>query len=163
MIVVVITEVSDPARWGEALAHGARLVLPKDAPLNTVTSAVRRLNDHVPVMTLDQRRGLLEAYRDESRERREQRARLETLTTRESEVLDYLITGMTVSGIARMCVVSEATVRTQIKAVLTKLEVRSQIAAVGVAHHIKWHPRDFSKVDDRKRHRVDPAQPAAAI
>ena len=161
--VVVVTEVSDPVRWGEALAHGARLVLSKDAPLSTVTSAMRRLNDRVPLMTPEQRRGMLEAFRDESRVRREERARLETLTTRESEILDYLIAGMAASDIAAMCVVSEATVRTQIKAVLAKLEVRSQIAAVGMAHHIKWHPRDFSTGDHRKRHRIDPARSAGAM
>ena len=151
VIVVVVTAVSDPARWGEALAHGARLVLPKDVPLSAVTSAVRRLSDHVPLMTFEQRRGFLEAYRDESLERREQRSRLETLTTRESEILDSLVAGMTVSVIAEMCVVSEATVRTQVKAVLAKLGVSSQIAAVGMAHHVQWHPRDSSKVDHRKR------------
>ena len=139
VIVVVVTEVSDPARWGEALAHGARLVLPKNAPLSTLTSALRRINDLVPLMTLDERQGLLMAYHDERRECREQRARLDTLTPRESEVLTHLMAGMTASVIARMCVVSEATVRTQIKAVLAKLEVSSQIAAVGMARRAKWH------------------------
>ena len=44
--------------------------------------------------------------------------------------------GHTVRDIARISVVSEATVRTQVKSILAKLEVSSQLAAVGLAHEI---------------------------
>jgi DNA-binding NarL/FixJ family response regulator len=37
-------------------------------------------------------------------------------------------------------VVSEATVRTQVKAILAKLQVTSQLAAVGLAHKVGWRP-----------------------
>jgi DNA-binding NarL/FixJ family response regulator len=39
-----------------------------------------------------------------------------------------------------MWFVSETTVRTQVKAILAKLEVRSQLAAVGLAHRAGWQP-----------------------
>ena len=42
--------------------------------------------------------------------------------------------------IARACFVSEATVRTQVRSILTKLEVSSQIAAVGLAYTADWRP-----------------------
>lgn len=141
-IVVAVTKSSDSSRWGEALAHGARLVLPKDGPLSALTSAVRRLNDRAPLMTFEQRQTLLQAYRHEQSERHEQRARLDKLTQREGEILSHLMAGQTVSDIVRVCWVSEATVRTQIKAILAKLEVSSQIAAVAVARHSEWLPRD---------------------
>jgi hypothetical protein len=35
-------------------------------------------------------------------------------------------------------VVSVATVRTQVKSILAKLEVTSQLAAVGLAHQVDW-------------------------
>jgi hypothetical protein len=35
-------------------------------------------------------------------------------------------------------------VRTQVKSVLAKLEVSSQIAAVGLAHHLGWRPAGSS-------------------
>lgn len=48
--------------------------------------------------------------------------------------------GRTVREIAIDGVVSEATVRTQVKAILAKLEVTSQLAAVGLAHRVGWRP-----------------------
>jgi two-component system, NarL family, nitrate/nitrite response regulator NarL len=54
-------------------------------------------------------------------------------------VLGHLMRGQTVHEIATTSFVSEATVRTQVKAILAKLEVSSQIAAVGLAHQIGWH------------------------
>jgi DNA-binding NarL/FixJ family response regulator len=69
------------------------------------------------------------------------RRRLELLTPRERQVLGALIEGHNVRDIARSSVVSEATVRTQVKSILGKLEVSSQLAAVGLAHHVGWrHP-----------------------
>jgi two-component system, NarL family, nitrate/nitrite response regulator NarL len=47
--------------------------------------------------------------------------------------------GSQVRDIARTSVVSEATVRTQVKSILAKLETNSQIAAVGAAHRVGWH------------------------
>ena len=35
---------------------------------------------------------------------------------------------------------AEATVRTQVKSILAKLEVTSQLAAVGLAHRVGWKP-----------------------
>ena len=57
---------------------------------------------------------------------------------REREVLAQLMRGTTVRDIARDSVVSEATVRTQVKSILAKLKVASQLAAVGLAHDIGW-------------------------
>ena len=65
---------------------------------------------------------------------------LESLTQREREVLAHLMKGRTVREIAAAGVVSEATVRTQVRAILTKLEVSSQIAAVGLAYTADWRP-----------------------
>ena len=42
--------------------------------------------------------------------------------------------------IATSSVVSEATVRTQVKSILAKLQVSSQLAAVGLANHAGWLP-----------------------
>ena len=68
------------------------------------------------------------------------RARLARLSTRESEILGHLMAGRTVGDIARACFVSEATVRTQVRSILMKLEVSSQIAAVGLAYTADWRP-----------------------
>ena len=48
--------------------------------------------------------------------------------------------GRQVRQIAELSVVSEATVRTQVKSILSKLGVSSQLAAVGMAQAARWHP-----------------------
>ena len=48
--------------------------------------------------------------------------------------------GHNVLDIARARVVSEGTVRVQVRAILAKLGVSSQIAAVGLAHRAGWDP-----------------------
>nr|WP_281374640.1 LuxR C-terminal-related transcriptional regulator [Nocardioides soli] len=62
------------------------------------------------------------------------------MTPREEAVLGELMQGRTVRDIASSSFVSEATVRTQVKAILSKLEVSSQLAAVGIANTAGWQP-----------------------
>ena len=45
-----------------------------------------------------------------------------------------------VRDVARHSDTSEATVRTQVKSILAKLQVSSQLAAVGQAYRIGWRP-----------------------
>ena len=60
------------------------------------------------------------------------------LGQRESQVLAELVAGRQVRQIAAEGSVSEATVRTQVKSVLSKLGVGSQLAAVSMAHRAGW-------------------------
>jgi DNA-binding NarL/FixJ family response regulator len=53
--------------------------------------------------------------------------------------------GQPVRDIARQSFVSEATVRTQVKSILAKLGVTSQLAAVGAAHQAGWRPPAVAK------------------
>ena len=59
-------------------------------------------------------------------------------TPRERQVLVGLAGGRTVDEIARDGRVSAATVRTQVRAILTKLGVRTQLAAVAQAREAGW-------------------------
>jgi len=138
--VVVVTGSADRARWGEAVRYGARQVLSKARPLNDILSTVRRINQGLQVMTAQEREEMLQAWQNERSHLVDVRARLERLTLREREVLAHLMKGRTVREIATAGVVSEATVRTQVKSILSKLEVTSQLAAVGVAHYVGWRP-----------------------
>lgn len=131
--VVVVTGSTDRARWGEVLAHGARTVLPKSAPLNTILATIRMIEDGRRILPREERDRLLGAYSAQRRETLDNRARLESLTTREAEILEHLINGRQVREIARESFVSEATVRTQVKSILAKLGVSSQLAAVCMA------------------------------
>ena len=136
--VVVVTASVDRAEWGGCVQRGARAVLCKNAPLTTMTQTVRRLFLGLPVMGRDEREAMLELWRRERQADDVVRDRFARLTHREREVLGELVDGHGVHDIATTDVVSEATVRTQVKSILGKLEVSSQLAAVGLAHHVGW-------------------------
>jgi DNA-binding NarL/FixJ family response regulator len=138
--VVVVTASSDRGRWGEAIRYGARTVLSKAQPLSNILATVRRINEGLPVMTHQDREDLLRAWHQQRSELQDLLSRLALLTARESQVLGRLMQGRTVHDIAALSVVSEATVRTQVKSILAKLEVSSQLAAVGMAHQVGWRP-----------------------
>jgi len=56
------------------------------------------------------------------------------------QVLGRLMEGRNLHDIAVLFVVSEATVRIQVKSILAKPRVSSQLAAVGLAHQVGWPP-----------------------
>jgi DNA-binding NarL/FixJ family response regulator len=136
--VVVVTGSEDRARWGGAIQAGARTVLSKTQPLDDVIATVRRISAGLPAMDRSERDELIGEWTRHQLERDGLRARLNQLTIRESQVLGYLMKGLPVRQIAGLSRVSEATVRTQVKSILAKLEVSSQLAAVGLAHEIGW-------------------------
>lgn len=136
--VIVVTGSAAPSRWGEALAHGARRVMPKSSPLNEIAATIRRVSQGLTVTSLDERTELMRAWHAEQASVRDARDRLERLTRREAEVLGHFLLGRQVREIALLSVVSEATVRTQAKSILAKLGVSSQLAAVGLARQAGW-------------------------
>jgi two-component system nitrate/nitrite response regulator NarL len=136
--VIVVTGSIDRARWGDAVRAGARKVLSKSQPLRDILATVRRIIAGLPVMDREEREELVAEWNRHRFEVQGVLERLDLLTIRESEVLGHLMKGRAVREIAGLSVVSEATVRTQVKSILAKLEVSSQLAAVGMAHQIGW-------------------------
>ena len=88
--------------------------------------------------TVEERESLIRHFMTDRAHAHELRRRLSALTAREAQVLGQLMLGQTVREIADAWRVSEATVRTQVKAVLAKLQVSSQVAAVGLARQTGW-------------------------
>jgi DNA-binding NarL/FixJ family response regulator len=136
--VVVLTASEDLGRWGGCMRLGARKVLPKSGALQQALATVRRLHQGLPVIRREELEELLDAWMRERRTNDDLRRRLDLLTPRERQVLGALIEGRTVRAISEESVVSEATVRTQVKSILGKLEVSSQLAAVGMANQVGW-------------------------
>lgn len=138
--VVVVTGSTDRAKWGECLRNRARTVLAKTQPLNDILATVRRITEGLPVIEREQRDELIQLWSENRQKLQTLSDRLELLTPREQVVLGQLMKGHQVREIAEDSVVSEATVRTQVKSILAKLEVSSQLAAVGLAHEVGWRP-----------------------
>jgi DNA-binding NarL/FixJ family response regulator len=139
--VVVVTGEAGDATWGAAVEQGAVTVLPKDTDLAELVGVVVAVAAGEPVLDEGRRQDLLAAAR---RARSEEAARLAPfaqLSRREDEVLRALADGRSAAAIAANAYVSEATVRTQIRAVLTKLGVSSQLQAVALARRAGWLDR----------------------
>lgn len=131
--VLVVNEPDDPA-WGELVAAGASAVLPASISLESLAVSMVRLMAGVDLMTGPARERAVAGWVRRARELRPVKIRMDTLSPRESRVLDQLAHGVTVQQIAVRDGVAEGTVRTQVKSVLRKLQVSSQLAAVAAYH-----------------------------
>jgi two-component system, NarL family, nitrate/nitrite response regulator NarL len=140
--VIVVTASTDRARWGECLAHGAATVLPKSVGLEGIARTIHDVVQGRPVISATTRGEMVSCWHEQLKDRQATLVRLEGLTTREAQVLAALARGRRVREIALDACVSEATVRTQVKSVLAKLGVTSQIAAVAIARDSGLVPRD---------------------
>lgn len=138
-IAVMVITAAPRSRWGECLVHGASRVVAKTTALHEILDTVHRLSIGQQVLAPGEFEELVSQWESASGMTASLRRRLATLTVREQEVLAQLMVGRTVRDIARESVVSEATVRTQIRSILGKLEVSSQLAAVVVATQAGWH------------------------
>lgn len=136
--VLVVSGSVDQDQIGRSLENGAVGVLDKAATftvlLDTVVAAARGQE----VLDPTRRRHLVQKTRDRRACQTEAMAPFERLSAREAEVLRALGQGLSVVAIAQAGFVSEATVRSQVRAVLTKLGVTSQLQAVALANRCGW-------------------------
>lgn len=130
--VLVLSGTSDGARVGAALSAGGYGWLHKNAPFPALLATIREARAGRPVMPPGRRERLIELHERRQAECREVAGKLALLTPRERDVLGQLARGRRVQALADQYVVSVATVRTQVRAVLSKLEVGSQLEAVAV-------------------------------
>lgn len=131
--VLMVTGVRDRVRLAATLEAGAIGYLAKDAPFDRLLDTVLRAASGESVIDPNDRYQLLAELRDHRSHERQRHAPFESLTNRERQVLAALAAGKSVETIASEWVVSTATVRTQVRGILTKLDVNSQLAAVAKA------------------------------
>lgn len=140
--VLVVTGVTDRAALGECLEAGAVGVASKSEGFDALVDKILRAATGESVMTRHEEYALIDAARNR---RESDRARLEPfdeLTPREAAVLWGLMEGKQAEVLGEEFYVSISTIRTQIRAVLRKLEVNSQLAAVAMAREAEWQPVD---------------------
>ncbi|WP_246631831.1 response regulator transcription factor [Pseudonocardia nigra] len=130
--VLVLSGSSDRTRIGGALAAGTLAWVPKHAPFPALLAAVRAALGGGTVMPPNRRAELIDLYEERTARHRELATKMGRLTQREREVLAELARGKRAQAVADQFVVSLSTVRTQIRAILTKLEVGSQLEAVAL-------------------------------
>ena len=136
--VLVLTGCEEPVRLSRLIRGGVSGVLSKTEPLEHVLAAVEALfiGDYTMSAVAVTNLHLAAIASEAERANREHLFR--TLTHREGEVLFGLMKGRTVTELADESMLSVQTVRSQVKAILVKLGVHSQLAAVGVARRAGW-------------------------
>jgi DNA-binding NarL/FixJ family response regulator len=138
--VLVVSGTGDRPRLARCLEQGAVGILPKSTPYEQLVEAVIKVSAGEEVIRPQERHEMLAELRAWRARERQERAPFEALTARESQVLGALMDGEGCEAIASAWFVSEATVRTQIRGVLTKLGVSSQLAAAALAQRVGWQP-----------------------
>jgi DNA-binding NarL/FixJ family response regulator len=119
-----------------ALAAGAAGFLLKDTPPRDIVAAVRAVADGTATLSPKVMATLIESYveRRAAPRRAEALQRVASLSDREREVLQLLGSGESNAELARRLFVSEATVKTYVSRLLTKLDLANRTQAAILAH-----------------------------
>ncbi len=150
--VVMLTAERRRAILAETLEAGAAGWISKRADLDEVDATVARAVEGAPVIGRTERDEYLRLLREARAEEQRILSLFDQLTPRESLVLAALSDGLLAEEIAREQYVSVATVRSQIRSMLQKLGVRSQVAAISVASaHRALLPERPQSGRDRRR------------
>ena len=139
-VIIMLTGEEDRARLGACIEAGAQGIAAKSQRLDEIIELVEQAARHEPLMPKWLRAELLEAARRHQQAEHERLAAFTALTRREQEVLGALIEGLAAEQAAEKFYVSVATVRTQIRSILQKLGVSSQLQAVALARQAGWEP-----------------------
>ena len=119
-----------------ALAAGAAGFLLKDTPPREIAAAVRAVADGTATLSPAVTAALIDSYVDRRAAPRKAEAqrRIAELSDREREVLQLLGSGESNAELARKLYVSEATVKTYVSRLLTKLDLTNRTQAAILAH-----------------------------
>lgn len=131
--VVVLAQVADSAHAVAAARAGALAWLPMSSGVDELVGIVRGAVEgraHYPDVHLSV---VLRELRRDVERARAPRGPLHLLSKREHEVLQCLAEGRSNKEIARVLTMSGNTVRTHVRNIFRKLEVRSRLEAVRVA------------------------------
>ncbi|NRQ51064.1 response regulator [Aeromicrobium stalagmiti] len=130
--VLILTTFDDDDYLFAALQAGASGFMLKNCPPEDLVSAIRVVAQGHSLLAPQVTQRVI--ARSTERERGPRPSGLDELTDREHGVLVAMGRGLSNSEIAGELFVSEATVKSHVSRVLTKLEVRDRVQAVIVAH-----------------------------
>jgi DNA-binding NarL/FixJ family response regulator len=138
--VVMLTGETDRLVLAAGLEAGAAGWISKGCLVDNLVEAVEDVLAGHSLLGCSAREALLTELRLHRSQRAQVLSPLEQLSRREKDVLAALVDGLSCEEIAASQFVAETTVRSQIRSILQKLGVRSQLAAVAVANRAEWKP-----------------------
>jgi DNA-binding NarL/FixJ family response regulator len=128
--VIVLTTFDLDESAARAIRGGASGFVLKDADPEFLLAAIRTVHAGNAVIAPSATRELFEHFTGRATARRDEPAAFATLTTREREIFVLAARGLSNSEIAATEFISEATVKTHISRILTKLELRDRVQLV---------------------------------
>jgi DNA-binding NarL/FixJ family response regulator len=132
--VLVLTTFDQDEIVYDAMKAGASGFLLKSAPPARLVDAVRIVAEGDSLLAPSVTRRLVEDFVRRPPPRQERPPAMDELTERELEVLKLIARGLSNAEIAAALFVSEATVKTHVNRVLSKLELRDRVQAVVLAY-----------------------------
>ena len=132
--VLVLTTFDDDESVFESLRAGASGFLLKDLPPADLVQAIRVVASGESLLAPKITRGIIERFVAVRPADLDLQRRAETLSDREQEVLKVVAQGLTNAEIAQRLFVSEATVKSHVSHILTKLDARDRAQAVAIAY-----------------------------
>ena len=132
-VLILTTFDDDDVLWGAIDAGAAGFIL-KDTPAEALLAATRAVASGAAWLDPKVAPRVLHAFRANVRPQLREAARVEQLTGREHDVLRLMARGATNTEIATELIVSEATVKSHVGAIFTKLGVRDRAAAIVFAY-----------------------------
>ena len=132
--VLVLTTFGTDDYVADALRAGASGFLLKDAAPEQLLDAINVIGQGDALLDPTVTRSVIAAAIRHSGKNRSARLRLRELTARETDTLELLARGLSNSEIAARLVVSEATIKTHVSHLFTKLDVRDRVQAVIFAY-----------------------------
>jgi DNA-binding NarL/FixJ family response regulator len=136
--VLVLTGTVDRIQLARCLEAGALGIASKANGFGNVLDQIRRAAEGESVTPITEKTQLLADLAAHRRAEDKRKAPFEALSSRERDVLRQIVDGHQAATIAKASYVSLATVRTQIRSILMKLDVTSQVAAVALARQGGW-------------------------
>ena len=133
--VIVLTTFGLDEYVTEAIHAGASGFVLKDASASDLVDAIRSVAAGEAVLSPAVTKAVLEQARTAGAPRRTEVPGIDQLTERERDVLEQLAAGCSNAEIAEALFLSEATVKTHLGRVMTKLGVRDRVQAVIAAIH----------------------------
>ena len=131
--------------WGAALDAGACVVVPTWISLGQLLTALQDASTGLLSPAGAERQQLISRWVDPEPEGGHEAECVRSLSSREHEVLRLLVVGETVLQVAALLDITEGTVRAHVKAMLRKLGVSSQLAAVALYRRVGaaegWPPQ----------------------
>ena len=134
--VIILTTFEIDEYVYEALRAGASGFLLKRAPAADLVAGIRIVAAGEALLAPSITRRLIAHFASRPPPRNEDLSQLRTLTEREHEVFALIAQGLANSEIADQLVLTEGTVKTHVKHIFDKLEVRDRTQAVILAYEL---------------------------